>query len=97
MFFSSPSMDLKITVFLTILVFLVSLVIFLFSKKKLLSFFVFSLLTNIVFLAQSILGSLIFRIYNIIWIQKLSNLIWPMINIFLFIVLIFLYVKKNKK
>jgi hypothetical protein len=97
MFFSSPSLDLEITIFLTVFVIVLSLVVFIFSKKKLFSLFLASLLLNFIFLIQFKLGSLIFRIYDILWLQKISIFLWPIINLFLFIILIFIYVKNIKK
>ncbi len=98
MFFSSPSLDLEITIFLTILVIILSLGIFIFSKKKLLSLFLASLLSNVIWFYG--IDFNLSEIFNLKFIFYFSRFYWPVINLFLFVILIFTYaknIKKNKK
>jgi len=83
LFFGSSSIDLKITIFLLAVSFLISLVILLFSKKIYLAVLVFSILANISFLLN--IGSEMFVAYHFLWFGYFSLLIWPLLNIFLII------------
>jgi len=83
LFFGSSNIDLKITIFLLAVSFLISLVILLFSKKIYLAVLVFSILANISFLLN--IGSEMFVAYHFLWFGYFSLLIWPLLNIFLII------------
>lgn len=85
LFWGSSTIDLRITIILLILSFVVGLVTYLISRKLFLGFVVFSVLGNISFLLN--IGSEMFDYYNIMWIKYFSFIIWPVINI----VLIYLY------
>ncbi|EKE16253.1 MAG: hypothetical protein ACD_11C00024G0021 [uncultured bacterium] len=99
MFFSSPNADLRIIVFLLIIVFLISIAAYFFSRKILESIFVMSLLSNLVFYLNS--GSRLFDMYKIKWVVIFTLNIWPYINIALLILITFNYFRKineeNKK
>jgi len=83
LFFGSSSIDLKITIFLLAISFLISLVILLFSKKIYLAVLVFSILANISFLLN--IGSEMFVVYNFLWLGYFSFFIWPILNILLIV------------
>lgn len=99
MFWSSPSGDVRDTIYLIIASFIISAVLFLFKKKVLLSAFIFSLLSNLVVWGQYETGSLMFRVYDLFWLRDLARYYWPIINLILLTILIFNYRKdvKNKK
>ena len=83
MFFSDPTMDLKISLALLVVSFVVALIIWAISKKKFLAIVIFSVLGNLSFLVN--IGSFMFDSYNLKWLQMFSLLIWPIINIYLII------------
>jgi hypothetical protein len=83
MFFSDPKLDLQISLGLLIISAIISLLIFIFTKKKFLALIIFSVLGNLSFLIN--IGSFMFDSYHIKWLQFFSLLIWPVINIFLII------------
>lgn len=95
MFWSSPSAGLEIFIFLMIASFVISLIIYLFSKKLLLSLFIFSVLGNM--LTRAGIDYRIAMSYDIIWLWKSSFYIWPAINILLLFFLIFNSIKKRNK
>jgi len=78
-------MDLKITMFLLSVSFIVSLFALIFVKRKFLALLVFSIMGNVVFLADAFSHSEMFRAYGLIWFEIFSVFIWPIINIFLIV------------
>ena len=76
-------MDLKITIFLLAISFIVSLFVFAIAKRKLLALVIFLILANLSFLLN--IGSDMFDFYNIVWLLYFSVFIWPIINIFLIV------------
>jgi hypothetical protein len=96
MFFSSPSADLNVIIFLLTVSLLISIATYYFSKKILIAFFVMSILSNLILFLDS--GSEFFDIYNIKWIVSFTLDFWPYINILLLIIIIFNYFKhRNEK
>jgi hypothetical protein len=93
MILGGPSSDFKLTLFLILVSFIISFVVYVLSKKKLLSFFIFSALLNSLFITQSNLRSLIFKVYDLMWLKDFSLHYWPIINLILFIILIYLFLK----
>ncbi len=85
--------DLSVMLWLLGIVFFISFFIWTKSKNRALSLVVFSSLSNIVLFLISISGSLVFRIYNIEWLQYFSIFIWPIVNI----IFITLYVRKKNQ
>lgn len=83
LFFSSPSIDLKITIFLLAVALIISLVVLAFSRKKILSLVVFSVLGNLALLLN--IGSRMFVVYHFLWFGYFSLFIWPLLNIFLIV------------
>jgi len=82
--FSYPDIDLKISVALLIISFIIGLITWGFSKKWMLGLVIFSILGNLSFLGN--IGSLMFISYNIKWLQYFSIFIWPFINVALIII-----------
>lgn len=96
MFFSSPSLDLKVIVFMLCFAFVISVITYLMSKNFLAAIFLMSLLSNLSIYLNS--GSELFDIYPIKWIVIFTLDFWPYINVFLFLLIIFKYFKnKNFK
>ncbi len=62
------------------------------TKKAFLSFIIFSVLINLIFLSALFLKSSFFRVYEVEWLQYLSLFIWPVINI----ILVIWYVRRKK-
>lgn len=91
LFFGSSTIDLKITIFLLVISLLISLAVWLYSKKIVVAFLILSVLSNASFLVN--IGSEMFDFYNIVWFLYFSVLIWPIINI----ILIIYYLKSNPK
>ena len=85
--------DLTIVFWLIGIAIVISLFILFKLNNKKLALIVPSVLLGIVFFLISISGSLIFRIYNIEWLQYFAIFIWPIINI----ILIVFYVRKKKQ
>ena len=90
LFFGSPSIDLKITIFLLAVAFIVSLIVLAAAKRKLLALVVFSVLANLAFLLN--IGSRMFVVYHFLWFGYFSLFIWPLISIFL----IYYYIRSKK-
>jgi len=88
MFFGSPSMDLKLTIFLLGMALVASLVVFIFSRRKIFSLLLFSILANTVFLGGVITKSDMFDFYNMVWLLYFSFFIWPILNIAFIVYLI---------
>lgn len=85
--------DLSIMLWLFGISFLVSLFILIKLENRILALVTLSVLFGVISFLMSISGSLIFRIYNIEWLQYFSLFIWPIVNI----ILITLYVRKKKQ
>jgi hypothetical protein len=94
MFWSSPSADLQISIFLTIVAFFIAIIFYLSRRKFLLSIFVFSLLSNLVFYFS--IDYNLAKIYNIFWFKDIIRSYWPILNIILLVILIFQLLQKNK-
>jgi hypothetical protein len=81
MFWSNPSLDLKITLFLMAFVFFVSLLVLAKKKKWLPAVLTFSLLGNLIcFMSMGV-----FTYYGASFISYFTFYIWPIINILLII------------
>ena len=93
MFFSDPGLDLKVSLVLLGLSFFVALIILVATRKKYLSFVIFSVLGNLSFLIN--IQSFMFDSYDIKWLQIFSLFIWPIINIYL--IINYFRNKKNEK
>jgi len=91
LFFGSSTIDLKITVFLLVVSFLISIVVWFVSRKSITTILTLSVLANISFLVN--LGSEMFDYYGIMWLKYFSFYIWPVLNIFLIIY----YIRTNPK
>lgn len=86
MFFSSPSTDLIIIIWLLGFSLFVSLLVFIFSRKTLLSLFIFSVLANLIFYLDR--RSELPTIYNVEWATPIAVKYWPILNLAFFIFLI---------
>jgi len=86
--------DLIVNIFLISIVLLFSIFILIKKKNIILGVFLFSLLSNFILFISS--TSLIFDIYNLKWIIIFTLNYWPLINIFLFILLIINFIKNKK-
>lgn len=95
----SVSEDFMIMIGMLIASLIIGLVVFLFSKKELLSVFVFSVLANLSVYFTFIVDFRVFVAYDLIWLRDFSRTIWPLINLVLLIILIIIFIKnaKNKK
>jgi hypothetical protein len=91
MFFSDPAFDLKLSLNLLGLSFIIALIVWAVTKKKFLSLVIFSVLGNLSFLVN--IGSRMFISYDLKWVGYFSLFIWPVINIYLVIK----YWQKRKK
>jgi hypothetical protein len=96
MFLESVKEDLRIMFFLVGLSFLISLVIFVVSKKKFLSLLLFSILANASIYSAVLVESAIFRIYDLYWLRDFSRFYWPIINLILLAILIINWSKNGK-
>jgi len=100
MFWSSPSADLEIGIFLLIVALITSIIIYAVTKKIFASILVISILSNLIFYLNT--DSRLFDIYNLKWMVVFTLDIWPYINILLIIIFISFYahkcykIKKNK-
>jgi len=81
--FSYPDLDLKISIALLIISFIIGLVTWGFSRKWFLGLIVFSILGNLSFLGN--IESRMFYIYHLRWLKYFSLFAWPLVNIFLII------------
>ena len=99
MFWNDSMADLQISIFLTVIAFVIALIIYFFKRKIILSLFVFSLLGNLSFYDLVWSRSLIFWRDDFKWLEDVTKIYWPIINIILLIILIFNYWRnvKNKK
>jgi sensor histidine kinase YesM len=82
-FWGSPSLDLKISLFLLGVSAFVSLIVLARKKKWIPALITFSVLANVSFLVN--FGSFMFVVYDLIWFSYFNFLAWPIINIFLII------------
>lgn len=85
LFWGSSSLDFKSTIFLLSISLIISLIVLIFSRRKILALVFFSITSNLVFLADAFSHSEMFRAYGLIWLEIFSLLIWPIINIGLII------------
>ncbi len=93
MFWSSPSADIQVIIFLLIVSLVIAGASYVFSKKILVGVFVMSLLSNVVFYLNS--GSRIFDIHDIKYIVSFTLHIWPYINLTLLILLALSFIKNK--
>ncbi len=91
--FSTPDLDLQISLFLLAASFIIALIVWAISRKWFLALIVFSMLGNLSFLVN--IGSMMFDSYNIQWLGYFSLFIWPIINVALIIK--YLKIRKNEK
>jgi hypothetical protein len=83
MCFSSPSLDLEISLTLLAFSFFISIVVFIFKRNWVLSLIWFSVLGNLSFLIN--LGSRMYSVYGIEFFAYFVFIFWPLINLFLII------------
>lgn len=96
MFWSSPSADMEIMLFLLVVSLVAAVAVYAFSKRLLWSIFAFSVLSNLVFYFG--LDYNLAVIYNIVWLFHFTRDIYPYINITLLILaLVILFRKKYAK
>jgi len=96
MFFSSPSADLNVIIFLICISLIISVGVYFMTKKILPAVFLMSVLSNFVLFLNS--GSRLFGMYNIKWLVVFTLDFWPYINILLLAIIIFNYFKnRNEK
>lgn len=91
MFWSSPSSDIQIIIFLLSISLLIAAATYFFSKKILVSIFVMSLLSNVI-----LYGNLTYRMaisYDILWFFRFVRDIFPYINLALFILIVISFIK----
>lgn len=93
MFFSSPSADLKIMMIFLIIALIISIFTYVFSRKILMSVFLFSILSNIVLFIG--IDYNLAKIYRIIPIFEFTYKIWPYINLLLMFILVFNFIKNR--
>jgi|GEM_PF-621145 len=93
MFWSSPSADLEIILWLLFFALAISAGVYVFSRKLLFSIGTLSILGNIIFYLNS--GSRIFGIYKISWAVIFTLNFWPYINIILIAILIINFIKNK--
>lgn len=95
MFWSSPSADINIIIFLLIVSLGIAVASYVFSKRILVAVFVMSLLGNVI-----LFGNFTYRIasaYDVLWFFKFVRNIWPYINMALFAILIVMILRDKKK
>lgn len=83
LFWGSSRMDMKATILLIAVSFIVAMIFLVIKRKIFLSAMIFSILANSSFLLNY--GSDMFDSYNIVWLLYFSVFIWPIINIALII------------
>ncbi len=91
MFWSSTGRDINVIVILNVVALIISVYIYLKSKKKMWAIFIFSLLSNLIFWNNS--GAKLFGVYHLKWIVKFTLWYWPWINLALFILVILNFLK----
>lgn len=92
LYWGSSSLDLKIIIFFLLISLAASLIVLVFAKRKFLAPLVFSIASNLIFLAAVFSPTEMFRAYGLIWLEIFSLLIWPFINAYL----IYFYYKPKK-
>lgn len=95
MFWSSPSRDLNVIIFLIIIALIISIFVYFKTKKKFISLVIFSVLGNLIFWDNS--GSRLLNIPNLKWVVKFTLWYWPWINAGLLVVLAVNYFRNRGK
>ncbi len=95
MFWSSPSRDLNVIIFLVIIALIISVAVYFKTKKKILTLFILSLLGNLIFWSNS--GSTFFDIYHLKGVVKFTLWYWPWINVGLLVILLVNYFRNRGK
>ena len=95
MFWSSPSADLEISIFLLIVALITSIIIYAVTKKIFASILVMSILSNLILYIG--IDFIFAKTYNAMWLFKFSQNIWPYINILLAIALVSFYSYEHYK
>lgn len=90
-------MDIKVMYFLLSFSVLLALVVFVFTRKMLPSFFALSLFGNISIYLMILVESMIFMVYNLQWLRIFSLKIWPIINIIILAILVYNFAKNKLK
>jgi len=91
MFWSSPSADMQIIIFLLVVSLAIASATYFFSKKILVSIFVMSVLSNVILYFG--VDYNLAKIYNKLWLFEFSREIFLYINIVLFILLVVTSIK----
>lgn len=91
MFWSSPSADIQVIVFLLIVSAIIAAASYMYSKKILVGIFVMSLLSNVILYLNS--GSRAFDIYGLKGVVIFTIDYWPYINLAILILLIIIFIK----
>lgn len=79
--FSSPSGDAQIMIIGLILIFFISLIVSLLGNNRRLFFLSFSFLGNGFLFLNA--GSIVFAVFDIVWLRYFVVFVWPVVNIFL--------------
>lgn len=93
LFFSDPTVDLNVIIFFSAVALVISIGIYIFTKKLLLSITLLSILTNLIFFGNVDYRFAVF--FKALWLFKFVRMYWPIINIILFAILIFNYFKNK--
>jgi len=93
MFWSSPSADIQIIIFLLIISLIIAAVSYIFSKKILVGVFVMSLLSNVILYIG--IDYNLMKIYNIPQLFQFTRNIFPYINLVLFVLLVLSFIKNK--
>lgn len=91
MFWSSPSADIQVIVFLLVVSLVIAAVSYFFSKKILVGVFVMSLLSNVILYLG--IDYNLAKIYNIPQLFQFTRDIFPFINVVLCVILIVIIIK----
>ena len=96
MFWSSPSADMQVIIFLLAVSLVIGVAVYFFSKKLLWSVFTISVLSNVI-----LYGNLTHRnatAYDVLWLFYFVRDIFPYINIaFLILIVVIIFRKKYAK
>lgn len=93
MFWSSPSADIQVIVFLLVVSLVIATASYFFSKKIIVGVFVMSLLSNVVLYLG--IDYNLAKIYNTPQLFQFTRDIFPYINLALFILLVVIFVKNK--
>ena len=93
MFWSSPSADIQIIIFLLIVSLIIAVASYFFSKKILVGIFVMSSLSNVILYLG--IDYNLAKIYNVQQLFQFARDIFPYINLALFILLVVNFVKNK--